>query len=215
MNYKSLFFALIFSFISFYAGAQKPFAEGVLSYKVRLESKDHNVYNGTYTFVFKGNQVRKELTIENGFRDVLLVNTDNNTIYSLQAAAGLHYAVELNMEDIHKRMQAYDGFTITNETATDQKVAGFNAVKGDVKYKDGTGTPILFTREYYPVVPMTFDRFPAADFLPLQFSYTDERGITMQFDMDKLDPSPVENSMFRIPRDYKMISYKEYKELTR
>ena len=61
---------------------------------------------------------------------------------------------------------------------------------------------------------ITYERFPNTKFLPLSFSYKDENGMTMLFDAEKVEAAPVENAVFRIPPDYKMISYKEYKELS-
>ena len=46
---------------------------------------------------------------------------------------------------------------------------------------------------------------------PAYTSYKDEDGNSLKFELDKLNAVPVENSVFRIPADYKMVSYNEYK----
>ena len=38
--------------------------------------------------------------------------------------------------------------------------------------------------------------------------------MTMTFEASKIEAQPVENAVFRIPADYKIISYNEYKEMS-
>jgi hypothetical protein len=41
------------------------------------------------------------------------------------------------------------------------------------------------------------------------------QNMTMVFEIEKLEQGPIENAVFRIPPDYRMISYDEYKELSK
>lgn len=194
--------------------AQKPFTEGTLVYKVSLTSADNKSVSGTYTFFIKGNQVRKEIRLNNGYQDVVLLNCGSNKVYSLQNKNGKRYAIELSMQEMLKRQEKFDGFTLKNETADTKKIAGYPVYKANVSYSDGTSPEVYYTKEWHPTQPITFERFPNASFLPVYFSYTNEQGMVMTFEAEKIEPGPIENSMFRVPADYKMISYKEYKELT-
>jgi len=195
--------------------AQKPFTEGVISYRVKLESRDHKEFAGTYTFTIKGNQVRKEIKLNNGYRDIVLINSGTNKVYSLQNRNNKKYVIELSMADIIKRQEKFGGFTVSNEENNTNKVAGCAQLKGNINYKDGSNVAIFYTREWYPSQAITFERFPAARFLPLSFAYTDEDSISMQFDAEKIEPGPVENAVFRIPPDYKMITNEEYRQLSK
>lgn len=204
-------FALLFAFT---ASGQKPFTEGVIIYNVRLESPDHQVYNGTYTYTIKGNELKKELHLTNGFEDVVLINGGANTSYSLHTINGTKYAIQLNMDDIIRRQEKYKGFATSGEQGGNV-IGGVKSVKTTVKYKDGSGGEVSYTKDWYATLPATFERFPEARFIPLNYSYKDDKGITTTFDANKVEARPVENATFRIPAGYKMISYQEYQQMSK
>jgi hypothetical protein len=193
--------------------AQKPFTEGTILYKVKLETTGHKAFSGIYTFTFKGQQVKKELKLSNGYQDIVLYNCSANTIYSLQNRNGKKYAIQLSMAEYQKGQEKFAVYSMKNETAYGKKIAGCTALKGDVGYNDGTTANITYTKEWYPSQSITFERFPDAKFFPLIFSYTDAQGMAMEFEAAKFAPAPVEDAVFRIPLEYQIISYAEYKEL--
>ena len=188
--------------------------EGVIVYKVTLESADHQLFKGVYTFTIKGPEIKKELKLNNGYQDVVILNCAKGTVYSLQSKYGHKYAIQLDMKDLTRQQEKYAGFSMGNEQENSRKIAGFAAWKGNISYKDGSNAEIYYTREWSPSQSITFERFPNPKFLPLTFNYTDEHGMTMRFDAEIIEAGAVENSAFQIPHDYKMISYKEYKELS-
>ena len=194
--------------------AQKPFTEGIVRYAVKLKSPDNRSFQGYYTFTFKGPHIKKELKLDNGFEDVVLVDCGTGKVYSLQNRNGKKFAIQLSMDEMSKRQQTYLGFTVKDDGST-ATIAGYAVSKGHVSYKDGSSAEISYSKDWYPAQSISFERFPGARFLPMGFSYTDEHGIAMEFEADKLSLEPVENSAFRIPPDYKMISYEEYKQLSK
>ena len=206
-----LLIALLTSFG--YARAQKRFIEGTINYKVRLESADKKSYTGTYIFTFKGGQIRKELQLNNGYLDVLLINTLNNTAYTLQVNNGKKYAIQLNMDDVMAKQKKYAGYKVKEDKSGGKTIAGLAVYKGDVLYTDGSRSEIYYTSEMCPDKSISYERFPDAQFLPLYYSFKDEKGITMYMEAEKVSLSPVENSLFRIPADYKIISNEEYKQI--
>jgi hypothetical protein len=195
--------------------AQKPFTEGTIVYKIRLTSPHDKEYNGVYTFTFKGAHIKKELKLDNGFNDVVVMDCGASTVYSLQNRDGKKYAIQLSMDEMLKMQAPFSGFTMEHEEKNNQNIAGYVVYKGKVKYKNGSGEDIYYSKEWYPSQPVAFERFPGAKFLPMHYSYTDEHGITMEFEVDHIEIGPVENAVFRIPVDYKMISYEDYKQLSK
>jgi hypothetical protein len=204
-------FALLFAFT---ASGQKPFTEGVIVYNVKLESPDHQVYNGTYTYTIKGAELRKELHLTNGFEDIVLINGGANTSYSLHTINGTKYAIQLNMDDISRRQEKFKGFVTAGEESGNN-IGGVKAFKTKVKYRDGSGGDVYYSKDWFATLPATFERFPEARFIPLSYSYKDDKGITTYFDAAKVDARPVESATFRIPAGYKMISYQEYQQMSK
>lgn len=214
MKHAHTFMAILLLLCYTHADAQKPFVEGVIVYKVTLSSPDRKQFKGTYTFTFKETQIRKELKLDNGYQDIELINVGANTVYSLMSSNGKKYAIQLNMSDISKAQERFAGYTMSNEQSNGN-VAGCLAHKASLSYRDGSVSEVYYTRDWRPTQSITFERFPDAKFLPLNYSYKDTNGITMHFEADKVSAGPVESALFRIPADYKMISNEEYKQMNR
>ena len=215
MNYRVTLFFLISSLLSGSCIAQKPFTEGVIAYNIKLTSADHKEYAGVYTFTFKGPHIKKELKLDNGFNDIVIMDCGVNTVYSLQNRSGKKYAIQLSMDEVLKKQLPFSAFTLNTEENSSKSIAGYPTYKCKVSYKNGTASDIYYSKEWYPAQAVTFERFPGAKFLPMQYAYTDEHGTSMEFEVSSIELSPVENAVFRIPPDYKMISYEDYKQLTR
>lgn len=214
IRYRHLvFLALLFCAVM-PATAQKVFTEGTVSYRVVLESADHVVYKGFYTFTIKGDQIRKELRLNNGYENLEILNCGNNTAYSLHDQNGKKYAIELSMGDLKKRQEHFAGFTIKNETGQGKSAAGYAVYKGNISYPNGNFAEIYYIKDWYPLQPITFEHFPNCRFFPMSFSYT-ENNTVMNFELEKFEPRPIDNATFRIPADYKMISNAEYRQMSK
>lgn len=208
-------FLLILPALAPGAFAQKPFTEGTAIYKIKFEPPGQKEITGLYTFTIKSSQIRKELKLNNGYQDIVLIDCGANKVHSLQNREGKKYAIELNMDELKKNAERYGGYSVANEESRKKNIAGYAAYSGNVHYKDGSGMEVYYTKEWFPSLALTFERFPDAHFFPLFFTYKDENGVIMTFEAEKISAMPVENSAFRIPPDYKMISYQEYKQMSR
>ncbi|MBS1690574.1 MAG: hypothetical protein JSS96_17720, partial [Bacteroidetes bacterium] len=171
-------------------------------------------YTGSYTVTMKGKQVRKELRMKNGYDDVLIFNFENNTVYSLKTMADKKFAIQLNMDDFVSKAKQYEGYTVSKEDK-EKKIAGTAAYEAEIGYRDGNKSVISLTTEWQPENKITFERFPDCKFLPLVFDYKNDNGSQFHFQAERVTASPVENADFRIPADYKLISYSEYQQLSR
>ena len=215
MKNKTAFFFIIFLFNFFAAVAQKPFLEGSIDYKVRLVTADNKEFSGTYSFTFKGGQVRKDLRLSNGYQDVLIINTINGTAVTLQVKNGKKYAIQLNITEVAEKQKRYNGFVFKEDRNTGKIVAGITTFKGELTYTDGSHTEIYYTPEWRPDKGITFERFPNCSFMPLSFSFTEDNGVITYMEAEKVSIAPIENRVFRIPADYKVISNTEYRQIRR
>jgi hypothetical protein len=195
--------------------AQKPFTEGTIVYKVKLQAADRSAYDGTYTFTIKGNQVKKELRLANNYEDIILINCAAGTVHRLQFIKGTKFAIQMSMADYLKRQSKFTGFRIENEQSNANNIAGFTAYRAMANYKDGSTTDVYYTKEWQPVQTITYERFPDAHFLPLSYTYKNDNGMTLQLTAERVSPVPVENAVFRIPPDYKILSHEEFQQLSR
>ncbi len=197
------------------AMAQRPFTEGTVKYKVEFKNKVKATFTGTYIFTFKNGFIRKELKLSNGFENVELINTNDNTVYSLRSNNGRRYAIQLSMDEMSSRQEPYKGFTMLEDPDKEKVIAGKKAMKTVLVYKNGSKANLYVSLDWYPDKTITYERFPDARFLPLEYTYSDDvKGFTMHMVAESVSQSPVENAIFRIPADYKMISNEEYKLLS-
>lgn len=195
--------------------AQKPFTEGTIVYNVKLHTPEQTEFTGVYTFNVKGSEIRKELKLSNGFEDVVIFNYSTGKAYSLQKHGGKKYAVELDIADITRKQQKFADFTVRAEEKDSRTIAGYATYKGNITYRDGYATEVYYTKEWSPTLPIMFERFPNAKFMPVSFAYKDDNGLIMQFDAVRINPSPTESGIFRVPAEYKIISNAEYKQMNK
>jgi hypothetical protein len=195
--------------------AQQPFSEGTIKYTVVFETKDKQTFEGTYVFTFKNGLIRKDLKLSNGFEDVLLFNTNDNTVYLLKSKNVANYAIQLSMEEMSSRQDKYKGYKLKEVKNSDKEIAGMKACKGELTYRNGIHTIVYYNNSWYPDKTISYERFPDARFLPLEYTFIDEvKGFTMHMVAESVSQSPVENSVFRVPADFKMISNEEYKQIS-
>jgi len=198
--------------------AQRPFSEGTITYKVTIQGLQSNKIadEGTYTFTFKGDQLKKELRLNSGFQDIIIFDFAKNTVYSLRVAGTKKYAIQLNIDDILNDQRKYENFSL-DKTEGNKKIAGLSASKAIISYTESsiTSFTLYYTNDWYVNQPVGFERFPKAKFLPLSFTYTTNNGMIMTFEATQITPQPVENAVFRIPTDYKIISHAEYMQLNK
>ena len=192
------------------AKAQSPFVEGKITYAVKLTTADQKEYEGTYKYTLKGGNLKKELSLAI-YQETFLINTSAGTAYALKTSHGRKYAIQVDIEDLKKEQLRYDGFTFNTKGGKGKSIAGLNSKDGEIVYMDGSRVNILYSDQWYPNIPLTFERFPDVKILPLVFYYKDPNGVTMKFEAKEVSAVPVENSEFSIPTDYKVISSEEYK----
>ena len=209
MNGKLPLLFLAFLLLAVRSGAQHPFTEGKIVYNVRLTGPDKRTYTGTYQFTFKENNLRKELNLPT-FQEVMLVNTIKNTVYSLRNINGRKFAIQLDAGDIQKMEDPFRGFTLTERSGKGKSFAGVSGIRATVRYRNGSEADIYYDKSRYAGIPFTFERFPDARFLPLQFAYQEADGTTMEFSAEQIVTTGIDNGSYTIPRDYKVISHDEY-----
>lgn len=209
---------LLLSFFSFRSEAQQVFVEGVIRYSVSIgpvsDSTGFTEHAGTYTIIVKGSQLRKELAMNTGYKNVILTNGNTSTAYSLQSAGGQSYAIQLSMQDLKDRQKPYEGFKLQDFPGK-MTIAGLPCEKASVTYKDGSKSSLYYTTMWATSDGNMYDRFPGIKNIPMAFEYRNDDGIVMHFQAEKLDAVPVESALFRVPPDYKIISNAEYKQQRR
>lgn len=191
------------------------FAEGVIVYDVTLDPPNNEEgltqYKGTYTIMVKGNAMRKELSLENGFKDISLYNGDNNTAYALRTMGGKYYAIELDMAEMEQEYNKWRGFSIADANGQadilDQK-----SQKATITYKDGSTCDMYYSKAWKPSALM-FNYFPDIQVMPMSFVLSNTKSMNMYFKAKSIKIKAIETAQFRIPKEYKIVTKDEYRQM--
>lgn len=194
--------------------AQRVFSEGVLRYAVSMyKISDRSlIQKGSFTLYIKGEAIRKDLILEDGFHH-MVVHTGRDEIYSLQETEGQKLAISLSRTQLDKEQKKFRGLVCSPQNET-RVIASLKSIKGIVRYSNGIETEIWFSNEWKLANQHIFERFPEVSFLPVIYTYPMADGIEIRLELEYCKSTPVANSMFRIPSGYKIISSEEYKRLS-
>lgn len=193
------------------SAAQKKLVEGSVNYKVVVNNPDGSTKQGAYIVSVKYKQVRKELKLGTDFENILILD-NTGKLYTLKSVKEKNFAVEMNVADYSKRNEKYEDATI-KKTGDTKTIAGIKAQSAIISYKDGSDTKVYYTTEWTTDAPLLFERFERLNGLPLAFDYKSDQGVVMNFEATNIDESVVENSKFKVPAGYKIISNEEYKDI--
>jgi hypothetical protein len=197
--------------------SQKAFREGTVEYAVTMEPPANQEglvqHTGVYTITVKDKQLRKELKLDNGFNNVLIIDAAKDTKYVLKEMQGKSFAIQLDEAQNQKRKERYEGCKL-KEKGAGGVIAGFASKKGVMTYKNGNVSEVYYTQEIV-TDEMVFDQFPGTQIFPLEFTTQNENGMNMHFRATKVLAEPVESIHFRIPQNYKIISNEEYRQLSK
>lgn len=198
------------------AWAQQIFKEGIISYDVTIDGPGDRFegikeYKGTYVITVKGAMQRKELKLDNGFQDITIVDGYKNKVYSLREVGRKNYAIELDNNVLQKKHEPWRGFTLMGDN-TKLIIANMDGYKGVITYKNGATCDIYYSKDWQPGADV-YEHFPEINVLPLQYVINTTGGVNMHFKLSKLETEPVEQSVFRVPKNYKIVSYAEYQQM--
>lgn len=195
--------------------AQKPFAEGVITYRVKLtppnDAADRAIQTGTFTVFIKDHFVRRDLKMGSGFQSSFLVDEAAGTTYSLQKTPTRQYAIKLTPQRIADRQERFAGYKLDDEKPI--KVGGNPCQQATVTYKDGTKESICYSKAWKLLQDNIFDRFPGLQSIPVVYDFHTSNGSLLHFEVERISQEPIESAQFRVPQGYQIISENEQQEL--
>jgi hypothetical protein len=207
-----------------YAGnAQEKFTEGVISYKITITGKVPTPANepaltetksGVMSISIKGDNVREDIRLEDGYTYSQISNYATDKEIILQTINTVRYAIEITLNDQRKKNEMYYNAELLTGKGT-QTIAGNKAVERTLKYKNGSTLNFYYLNNYELSHPEVFEQFPDLSGIPAVYDIPMSNGFTTHFELTKVDAVPVANAVFRIPEGYRIISRKEYDKLMR
>ncbi len=216
---------ILLCFIAYYGSsiAQEKFSEGIIKYKITITGQVPTPANepaltetksGTLTISIKGDNVREDIQLEDGYTHSQISNYATEKEIILQTINTTRYAIELNLKDQRKKNAGY--YDALLQLGSGRKtIAGKDAREGALKYKNGSSLNFYFVNEYELKHPEVFEQLPEIKGIPAEYDLPMSNGFTTHFELSSIEAEPVSNATFRIPEGYRIISRKEYDKLLR
>ena len=218
---KKLSLTILSCFLFYVIKAQQLISEGTITYKItisgKIASQDKQpplteTKNGTVTIKIKGDNVRQDITLEDGYQHSQITNFATGKEIILQSVNDMKYAIEINISDKEKQNSKY--FNATLQPGKEAKTFGGNeAISATITYKDKTTLPLFILPDFYLNYPEIFERFPDIKGIPASYDLVLDNGFTTHFELTEMNEKPVDNVTFRIPVGYRIIKQKEYEKL--
>lgn len=218
---KKIAFTILLSLSYLLTQAQKLVSEGTINYKVTISGKVPTPANepaitesksGTVSIKIKGDNIRQDVQLEDGYKHSQISNFTTGKEIILQSVNGLKYAIEINIKDKEKQNSQYYNAAITLNKDM-KSFAGYDSKSATATYKNGTTLALFILQDYYLNYPQIFDRFPDLKGIPASYDLLMGNGFTTHFELTTLNEDPIQNALFRIPEGYRIISQKEYEKL--
>lgn len=209
MKYFFLFLAA-FVCLPFVAPCQKIFSEGVIRYDVFLNQADKP--EGIYVVTVKNGFTKRELSMQNGFNNIVLFNHKTGVSTSLNLDQDTKYALQLTPAEVKEKNKKFEGATFTPGQEK-KKIAGYSCLSSTVKYKEGDGANFFYSPDLLPPHESFNTMFPGLQGIPLAYEMKTSETTTIHFVAKAVETRTVDLSVFDIPADYKIVTRQELESL--
>jgi hypothetical protein len=215
MKWKKVFFiAFLLSSRFYWSAAQNSFIEGELTYTVSIESNNIELSKtksfGTLTLMLKGNCVVKTLELNTGFKNTIIYNHQKKASCSLRNIGQEKVALLLEPDQLSKKQNRCSTLRVEELVTDIQTILNFKTERAKLHCNNLKPIIIYYTRDWLINSPYLFDEFSNFHYLPLSFDINNEDGSIIHFELKKIEAKPMDNSLFEVPKDYKVITSEEY-----
>jgi hypothetical protein len=190
--------------------AQKIFSEGYIKYDV---FKNGSVTpDGIYVITVKSGFIKQEWAMENGFNNITIYNQKTGVTLSLNMKEGVKYALEISPDELSQKNKRFQQ-AILNAQGDGKKIAGYATKNFKVNYSSGESVDIYATTDLVPQNTSFNTMFPGLQGIALEYVTKGSKEMIFKFVAKNVEITPIDNSIFSIPSDYKIVSKSELEKL--
>ena len=200
--------------------AQEVITEGKIAYEISFPDMEmdqtYKELNPTGSIVyFKDHRSRTELTIGQGLHTASILNAETGEIITLTDMMGTKNAMIIEDQNKNKlNSKTKDDSTSPQITYLDEikEIAGFSCKKAIVKFaNENDSVEIFYTEKINAVMQLNKDWIGFYGF-PLQYTLV-ANGMVMMMTAQKVSDEKVNESFFRIPADYQIITVEQMRRM--
>ncbi len=185
--------------------AQQVFSEGKINYLVYADGSDQSI--GSYTISIKGNFIKSDYELNNGFKSETIYNGKEGTSATLKVIQNSAYALMQTKAEIDEANKAFAKAKYTYGSDT-KKIAGYNTTSCEVSYGSGKKATLFLTKELKTESDKLLAMFPGLEGIPLEYSI-DNGNSSLRFSAQTVEIRNMDSEEFSIPKNYKIVTKKE------
>lgn len=214
MYLQRLVFILLALITTSISWGQQAFVEGEIVYRVSIrkvgETPNKSSNNGSLHIYVKGDAVRKELNFDGEFKSTLLFMGATKPSYTLRQIGNQNLAVQLDDRQLKKQALACVQMQMEILKNDRPNIAQFATEKVKLCCNNAAPINIYFTRTWSINNKRIFEAFPMFGYLPVSFEMNEGNSKIIYFELEKIESRPLDNGIFRIPGDYRIMSLEEF-----
>ena len=193
---------------------EKYISEGAITFDAVVINKDHPIAGlapSEMTTYFKNNHFQSEMSTMGIFISKFITNPDNKTFISMVKIFDVKNALIEHEKEIKAELENYQlEFTETNETTI---IAGYNCKKviAVKKNQPNDKFEVFYTNELNIEKPNFSTPYESIDGVVMKFRLK-KFDLEMEFKATNVKKEKVDQRIFELPKDYKIVSKKEMQD---
>ncbi len=203
-----VFFIAILLYSTNYTYAQKNFTEGIITYTIYVDGKE----SGLYIVTLKANNIKRDIVMQSGYSNISIYNSKTGTTTTINNKNGNKYALQLSAEEVKEQNKQFENATYVNLN-NKKSIANYMCEHSAVQYTNGVKNEIFFTNELLVTSDNLNTMFPGLNGLPLEYEIKTNNKQSMKFVAKKIEIVGVDNNVFNIPKEYKLITKEQLDKL--
>jgi len=208
-----LLFTSVF-YISCINNSEKFISEGVITFDAEVINKNHpfaGLAPSEMTTYFKKNHFHSEMSTMGIFVSKFITNPDNKTFISMVRLFDVKNALIENEKAINEELALYELELI--ETDESKIIAGYNCKKviAVKKNQPNEKFEVFYTNELDIENPNFSTPYEKIDGVVMKFRLK-KLDLEMEFTANSVKKETVDQQLFELPKDYKIVSKEEMRE---
>lgn len=210
---KILAIAILLScVISSTSFAQKKATEGTITYEIILDGEMEGMMAAMMpteiVMKFKGTKSRTEIALAMMENIAISDQKNPNGGVVLIDAMGSKYAMKVDPKMIEDQKKGMPNYEVTETTET-KEIAGFMCKKAILKNKANNEESVIYYTNQLPYFENSLNaQFSSLKGMPMEFT-SKISNVTMTLRAKTFDKAKLDDSLFSIPADYKVVTQEE------
>lgn len=190
--------------------SQKIFSEGTITYNIFLSN--NTAPEGICVVTVKGTMLKREFSMNNGYSNITIYNAKTGTSTSLSNNGNEKYALQLTEQEVKEQNARFENakYVLSENT---KSISGHTCNAAEVTYTNGEKAAFYYCPTLKPLLDNFNAMFIGLNGVPLEYEVKTANGMAMKLVAQNVEIKGIDSQTFIIPKDYKLVTSAEIKNL--